>query len=133
MGLRFLQIAVIYLVIGATLGLYMGITQVFVYAPVHAHLLLLGWASMALAGVIYHLYPAAAATTLARVHFWAHNLLLPAFMVALAALLKGHAGAGPVVGIAAILMLAALVCFAINVLMHAKPAVGTPGVAPNRL
>ena len=27
----------------------------------------------------------------------------------------------------------ALVCFAINVLMHAKPAVGTPGVAPNRL
>ena len=122
MGLRFLQIAVVYLVVGATLGLYMGLSQVFVYAPVHAHLLLLGWASMALAGIVYHLYPAAATTTLARVHFWAHNLLLPVFMVALALLLTGNAGAGPVVGIVAVLMLAALACFAANVLLYAKPA-----------
>ena len=122
MGLRFLQIAVVYLVVGASLGLYMGLTEVFVYAPVHAHLLLLGWASMALAGIIYHLYPAASTTRLAQVHFWAHNLLLPIFMVALAALLKGNAGAGPVVGVGAILMLAALACFAVNVLMNAKPA-----------
>ena len=49
MGLRFLQIAVVYLVIGASLGLYMGLTEVFILAPVHAHLLLLGWASLALA------------------------------------------------------------------------------------
>ena len=122
MGLRFLQIAVVYLVLGATLGLYMGLSEVFVYAPVHAHLLLLGWASMALAGIIYHLYPAAATTRLARIHFWGHNVLLPVFMVALALLLKGNAGAGPVVGIGAMLMLAALVCFATNVLMNAKPA-----------
>ena len=88
----------------------------------HAHLLLLGWASMALAGIIYHLYPAAGTTLLARIHFWLHNLLLPVFMVALAMLLKGTAAAGPVVGIVAIAMLAALGCFAANVLMNAKPA-----------
>jgi cbb3-type cytochrome oxidase subunit 1 len=41
--------------------------------PVHAHVLLLGWASLALAGVVYHLYPAAAGTRLARWHFWLHN------------------------------------------------------------
>jgi len=122
MGLRFLKIAVVYLVLGASLGLYMGLTEVFVLAPVHAHILLLGWASLALAGIIYHLYPAAGTTTLARVHFWAHNLLLPVFMVALGALLKGNAGAGPVVGIVAIAMLAALACFAANVLMNAKAA-----------
>jgi hypothetical protein len=46
---------------------------VFILAPVHAHLLLLGWASLALAGIIYHLYPAAGTTRLARIHFWAHN------------------------------------------------------------
>ena len=62
MGVRFLKIAVVYLVIGACLGLAMGIKENFVLAPVHAHLLLLGWASLALAGIVYHLYPAAAAT-----------------------------------------------------------------------
>lgn len=122
MGLRFLKIAAVYLVVGASLGLYMGLTQVFILAPVHAHLLLLGWASMALAGIVYHLYPAAATTLLARIHFWAHNLLLPIFMIALGMLLTGTMAAGPVVGIVAIAMLAALACFAINVLMNAKPA-----------
>lgn len=120
MGLRFLKIAVVYLVIGATLGLYMGILENFTLAPVHAHLLLLGWASLALAGIVYHLYPAAAETKLARIHFWTHNLLLPPFMIALAVLLRGNPAAGPVVGIVAIGMLASLVCFAANVLMNAK-------------
>ena len=58
MGLRFLKIAVVYLFVGALLGGFMGMTQQFTFAPVHAHLLLLGWASFALAGVVYHLYPA---------------------------------------------------------------------------
>ena len=70
MGLRFLKIAVVYLLIGALLGLGMGIAQNFALIPVHAHLLLLGWASLALAGVVYHLYPAASTTRLARIHFW---------------------------------------------------------------
>jgi hypothetical protein len=52
MGLRFLRIAVVYLVLGAILGLAMGISQQFALTPVHAHLLLLGWASLALAGVV---------------------------------------------------------------------------------
>ena len=83
MGLRFLKIAVVYLLIGAFLGLGMGIAQNFALVPVHAHVLLLGWASLALAGLVYHLYPAASTTRLARVHFWLHNLGLPVFMVTL--------------------------------------------------
>ena len=47
MGLSFIKIAVVYLVVGATLGLGMGIAQTFTLAPVHAHLVLLGWASLA--------------------------------------------------------------------------------------
>lgn len=120
MGLRFLKIAVVYLVLGACLGVYMGATEVFVLAPVHAHLLLLGWATMALAGVIYHLYPAAATTRLASIHFWAHNILLPVFMALLAMLLTGSTQVGPLLGVGSILMLATLVCFAWNVLANAK-------------
>jgi len=122
MGLRFLKIAVVYLFAGALLGLIMGITQQFVLAPVHAHLLLLGWASLALAGLIYHLYPAAAATLLARIHFWLHNIGLPAFMIALGMLLTGHDSAGPAVAISASVVLIALAVFAANVLVNVKPA-----------
>ena len=122
MGLSFLKIAVVYLVVGALLGLIMGITQQFVLAPVHAHLLLLGWASLALAGIIYHLYPSAATTLLARIHFWLHNLGLPAFMLSLGTLLTGHESAGPFVGISAGVVIVGLTAFVMNVLMNVKPA-----------
>ena len=122
MGLRFLKLAVVYLVIGAVLGLIMGITQKFVLAPVHAHLLLLGWASLALAGLIYHLYPAAGKTRLAHTHFWLHNLALPPFMIGLGMLLTGNESAGRVVAPAASVVLIGLVVFASNVLINVKPA-----------
>lgn len=121
MGLHFLKIAVVYLAIGAGLGLYMGITVQFTLVPVHAHLLLLGWASLALAGIIYHLYPAAATTRLARVHFWLHNLALPVFMVGLGMLLSGRDGATPIVAGGATTVLVGLILFATNVLLNARP------------
>ena len=117
MGLRFLKIAVVYLVLGALLGLAMGLTQSFTLAPVHAHILLLGWASLALAGLVYHLYPAASTTRLAQIHFWLHNIGLP--------LLTGSDGAGPLTGGAATIVLIGLILFALNVLLNAKAAPAT--------
>ena len=122
MGAKFIRIAIVYLVIGAIVGLGMGILQQFTLAPVHAHLLLLGWASMALAGLIYHWYPAAAETRLARAHFWLHNLALPVFMVSLGLLLTGTEAAGPFVAAAAAAVLLGLILFAANVLRHVKAA-----------
>jgi hypothetical protein len=120
MGVKFIRIAVVYLVIGAVVGLAMGMSQQFTLAPVHAHLLLLGWASMALAGLIYHWYPAAAESRLSRAHFWLHNLALPVFMVSLGILLTGTETAGPFVAAAATAVLLGLVLFAANVLRHVK-------------
>ncbi len=122
MGVKFIRIAVIYLLIGACVGLGMGMSQQFTLAPVHAHLLLLGWASMALAGLIYHWYPAAGATLLARIHFWVHNLALPVFMVSLGFLLTGTQAAMPFVAGAATFMLVGLALFAANVIMNVKAA-----------
>lgn len=129
MGLRFLKIAVVYLVIGAVLGLVMGMTQKFALVPVHAHILLLGWASLALAGLVYHLYPAACETRLARWHFWLHNIALPVFMVGLGLVLTGNGSVLPVVVIAAIAVLSGLVLFAANVLLNIKPGARVPGGA----
>ncbi|WP_232695733.1 cytochrome-c oxidase [Brevibacillus daliensis] len=77
MATRFIKIAVIYFVLAIVLGVYMGMTKSFQYASVHAHLNLLGWVSLALVGLIYHMYPQAARTKLASWHFWLHNLGLP--------------------------------------------------------
>lgn len=126
MGQQFIKIAVVYLVVGAVLGLVMGITQKFTLTPVHAHVLLLGWASLALAGIVYHLYPAAAATRLARLHFWLHNAGLPVFMIALGLALSGNEGAFAAVGIAASVVLAGLVLFAANVLINVKSESARP-------
>jgi cbb3-type cytochrome oxidase subunit 1 len=124
MGIRFLKIAVIYLFVGALLGGYMGATEDFILAPVHAHLALLGWASLALAGVTYHLYPAAALTPLARIHFWFHNIGLPFFMCGLGLVLNGHAAAGRVVSISAAVVIIGLAAFTENVLINVKATVG---------
>jgi hypothetical protein len=120
MAQRFLRIAVVYLFLGAVLGIWMGIVSNFALAPVHAHLLLLGWASLALAGVIYHLYPQAGLTPLAKGHFWLHNLGLPVFMLALGLLLTGRGNVMPLVVGAALVVLAGLALFALNVLRNVR-------------
>ena len=118
MGVRLLKIAAVYLIIGSGMGLYMGIAQKFTLHPVHAHLNLLGWASLALAGLIYTQFPEAAKTRLARIHFLMHNVSLPVLMIALALLLTGHEAFGPVVGISATVMAAGLAVFVTNVLLN---------------
>lgn len=67
--LGFLLLASASLVGGVSLGIWMGIAHDFRLAPVHAHLNLLGWASLALFGLVYRCYPELAAGRAARVHF----------------------------------------------------------------
>jgi hypothetical protein len=68
-GLHF-RLAVLYALCAFALGNVMGARHDFSLQTVHAHLNLLGWVSVALYGVYLRLHPAAAATRLARVHFF---------------------------------------------------------------
>lgn len=124
MDAKFFKLAVVYLAIGICMGLVMGVTENFTFAPVHAHINLLGWASLALAGAIYRLYPRAAQSKLAKVHFWLHNLGLPVFMVLLFLLLSGHKSLAPVVGIAATITGIGILVFVVNVLLNVKSLSG---------
>ena len=67
--LYFLLLATVLLICRAVLGIVMGAREDFQLAPVHAHLNLAGWASLALFGLTYRAYPELAATRLARYHF----------------------------------------------------------------
>jgi hypothetical protein len=65
----FLAIGVICMAIGVCLGIYMGVRQDFLLVPVHAHLNLVGWASLTLFGLIYRAYPDLSKSPLALIHF----------------------------------------------------------------
>jgi hypothetical protein len=65
----FLLLATVLLICGAILGIDMGAREDFQLVPVHAHLNLAGWVSLALFGLTYRAYPELAATALARYHF----------------------------------------------------------------
>lgn len=122
MALIWLKLAVLYLLIGVSFGLVMGITESFQYIPVHAHINLLGWATLGLAGIIYHLFPRAGGHWLGLAHFWLHNLGLPIFVTGLYIMLAGHPGAMPMVAGGATAAVAGILCFAINLFLNLKPA-----------
>ena len=118
MGNRFLRLAVIYVLLGVTLGIVMAASHNYTLKPVHAHLNLLGWASMALFGLWYRSAPAAAETRLAKVHFWLHNIALPIQMTMLAMYVNGNNSVEPVLALASVVMGIGFACFAINLWKH---------------
>jgi hypothetical protein len=65
----FLLLAVVLLIAGAGLGIHMGTSENFALTPVHAHLNLAGWASLALFGLVYRAYPQLAERRLALFQF----------------------------------------------------------------
>lgn len=70
----FLLIAIVYLLAGMMLGDYMGGSEDFTLKAVHAHINLVGFTLMAVFAAIYKVFPAMAASRLATVHFWLHQL-----------------------------------------------------------
>jgi len=121
-GVNLVRIASVYLLAGLVLGLAMGIGRDFSLRSVHSHVLLLGWATLAITGIVYLLLPRCAGTRLAAAHFWLHNLGLPLMLAALAAETLGQPRAEPFVGIGSTLVVVALGLFTLNVLRNAAAA-----------
>ena len=115
------KLAVVYLIFGIGLGIAMGASKDFSLRPVHAHINLLGFTVLSLAGLIYSVYPQAGASRLAQVHFWLHNLALPVMMVSLAMLLLGNASAVPALVASEFFAAAGVLVFAWNVFANVKP------------
>lgn len=81
----FFGAAVLYALFGMVLGMMMGATDDHTLAPVHAHINLLGWASLAIMGAFYGLAGARAPARIAWANFAVSNLgnLLSLPMVAM--------------------------------------------------
>ena len=119
MNKSYFRIAALYLLLGVIMGIVMAASEDFTLRPVHAHINLLGWVSLALFGVFYTVYPHAAATKVARVQFWGYTVALPLQMVALGLFITGHPAVTPLLGISSVVIALAVVCFVINVWRYA--------------
>ena len=97
----FLGLAALCLIGGVAIGIGMGIAHDFQFAPVHAHLNLVGWTSLALFGLTYRAYPVLAQTRLARLHF---ALAAPSAVLLPAGIYVSIAHGFPGIAIAAALM-----------------------------
>lgn len=119
-GLLFFASGVVYVTLGMLWGIQMGIAQDFTLAPAHAHLNLVGFVTMALAGIFYHVTPRAAASPLARVHFALATLgvwvMVPGIALALTGQGEGLAIAG------SLATLAGMLVFLANLIMNALMA-----------
>src|SRR5574341_1133138 len=76
--LKFAWASLIYLLIGSTMGMVMVLNS-SPLTPSHAHVLLIGFVSMMIFGVGYHLLPVFAGTDLyslrlAEIQFWLQNI-----------------------------------------------------------
>jgi len=113
-GVALLRIASLYMLVSLALGMYMALTNDRVLVSVHSHIALLGWATMAVTGLVYLVVPGRAAHPLSRVHFWLHNAGLPVMMLSLALFEYGNAQAEPLIGLGSVLVLLSLVAFTIT-------------------
>lgn len=66
---NFLRLGALSALVGMSLGVWMGANQDFALRPVHAHVNLLGFASMMLFGLFYRAFPAAGRGWLPMAHF----------------------------------------------------------------
>lgn len=111
-----LRAAVVYLLAGMLLGMFMGMSDDHSQMPTHAHINVLGWASMALYGVVYRAWPEAAHSPLAPWQFWIANLGTLVLVIGVAGIMAGHEAAfEPIVISGSILSLIGALLFAIIV------------------
>jgi hypothetical protein len=101
--------------------LFMANTHNFQLRPVHVHINLLGWATLALTALAYHVFPRMLTSRLANWHFWLHNAGLPIGMAGLALVVFGKPEiGGPFAGIGSIAATLGLVLFTANLWMNSK-------------
>lgn len=67
--LYFLLVAAVLLIVGVTMGIFMAAAHDYQLTPVHAHINLVGWASLAIYGLVYRAYPRMRTRRIAAWHF----------------------------------------------------------------
>src|SRR5258708_7098527 len=109
---RFVTIGTLYTLLAMCVGIWMGVQQDFRNAHLHAHVNLVAGIWFIAFALVYKAYPTAAATALARLHFWLANLGAAIFLPGL--YIATNFGNPLLAIIGSLLTLAAMVVFLVN-------------------
>ena len=117
----FLRTGVLAALAGMGLGITMGITEDHTLQSLHAHINLVGWASMFLFGLYYRATPAADG----RLALWHYCIAAPAFivfMVGICGIFLGHMAFVPLAIVGSLLTILSMAMFAWIVFATTAPA-----------
>lgn len=123
-GLLFFGSGAVYVMLGMLWGLHMGASKDFTLAPAHAHLNLVGFVTMALMGLFYHLTPRAAASVLSRAHFGLATLGVWTMVPGIAMVDTGRGDGLAIVG--SLLTASAMAVFLVNLVVNVLLVKGRP-------
>ncbi|HKQ94769.1 MAG TPA: hypothetical protein VJS40_04115 [Aestuariivirgaceae bacterium] len=98
--------------LGMLLGLKMAMTQDHAQMPTHAHMMVVGWLSMAVFAFFYHLFPERARTRQAQIHCWLAVVSMVVLTIALYLLFAGNPSIEPLAAISSIGLFLSMLTFA---------------------
>ena len=119
-GVRLIQIAAVYIIMGLIMGPAMAKAKDSTLSAVHAHVSHVGWATIAIAGILYILVPNCGRNRLAKLHFWGHNIGLPVMMVSLALYMLEVTAAEKAVAAGSTSVVGSLLLFPVNLVRNAQ-------------
>jgi hypothetical protein len=103
--------AVLMVVLGMIWGLAMAITQDHSTFPAHAHLNLLGWVSLFLFGIYYHLHPSIDGERAALLQVWIWIAATLVMSVGVALVHSGRPQGDPIAAVSSVAILADMLLF----------------------
>ncbi|HWQ85947.1 hypothetical protein [Brevundimonas sp.] len=122
---NFLRLGVLSALVGMTLGVWMGANENFVLRPVHAHINLIGFASMMLFGLFYRSFPDAERGWLPKAHFVLSVFGFLILMPSLALMLLGRPFFLPGMIASEVMLVISMLLFVIIVFMATLKKGGT--------
>ena len=111
LDITFVAIGALWLVLGMGIGIVMGASEIFSYAPVHAHVNLIGFACHAIFGLAYRQWPSMKSSRLAPIQFWIFVIATPITLIGLVFTLTGGPVLPTIIGSCGVLTGAALFAF----------------------
>ena len=111
LDITFVAIGALWLVLGMGIGIVMGAAENFSYAPVHAHVNLIGFACHAIFGLAYRQWPSMKSSRLAPIQFWIFVIATPITLIGLVFTLTGVPVLPTIIGSCGVLTGAALFAF----------------------
>jgi len=124
----YFRTAIIFLIVGISMGLTMAISQDHSAIGAHAHANLLGWVTMAIFGGYHALNPAKAERRIAMIQYFVYTAGVAVLVPALYLMLTGNPSLEPVVAVASLIAFAGVMLFAV-IIFSSGTAVARPATA----